>query len=198
MASKANINIDQGTTFNTAVELTDSAGNPLDLSAYTANAQIRKWYTSLTSIPFQTQLANGEILLSLDAITTSSLTPGRYLYDVVVTDSANVITRIVEGQVTVNPSITRTDIAPYYYTIQLANVNQVFYSGDIVYQSNGSANVTGVVYESDGPFYGKPSNTVTIKILNTTGNFTISNNLIYDSNTNANGIITSITQSVVR
>ena len=42
MATKANISIDQGTTFTTEILLTDDNGDPLDLSAYTANAQIRK------------------------------------------------------------------------------------------------------------------------------------------------------------
>jgi hypothetical protein len=38
---------------------------------------------------------------------TSNLTPGRYVYDVIITSSANVVTRVVEGIVTVLPSVTR-------------------------------------------------------------------------------------------
>ena len=70
MATKANISIDQGTTFTTEILLTDDNGDPLDLSAYTANAQIRKTYTSLTSVPFSTNLISGQITLSLDRKST--------------------------------------------------------------------------------------------------------------------------------
>lgn len=199
MATKANINIDQGTTFNTLILLTDDAGNPLDMSAYSANAQIRKWYSSVTSTPFDVALANGQISLSMNADTTSSLAAGRYLYDVIVTDIHDTVTRIVEGQVTVNPAITRSNAVVYYYTLNLANVNQAIYAGDLVYQSNGVANVTGIVYETLGPDYSGGGNNVIIKLENTTGPFTISNTaLIYDSNTSANGIITAISQSVTR
>jgi hypothetical protein len=37
---------------------------------------------------------------------TSGLEPGRYLYDVEITDTTN-ITRVVEGTVTVTPGMTR-------------------------------------------------------------------------------------------
>jgi hypothetical protein len=38
---------------------------------------------------------------------TSIIVPGRYVYDVTVNDGANTVTRIVEGIVTVLPSVTR-------------------------------------------------------------------------------------------
>ena len=107
MATKANISIDQGTSFTTEVLLTDENGDPLDLSAYTANAQIRKTYTSLTSVPFNTSLSNAQVMLSLSANVTGNLEAGRYVYDVVVHDAANTITRVVEGIVTVNPQVTK-------------------------------------------------------------------------------------------
>jgi hypothetical protein len=107
MATKANITIDQGTTFNTSVALTDSYGNPLDLSAYTANSQIRKWYTSSTAVDFTVTLSHGNISLSLNSDSTALLTPGRYVYDVLLTDSQNSVTRVVEGVVTVTPRVSK-------------------------------------------------------------------------------------------
>ena len=38
---------------------------------------------------------------------TTSLESGRYVYDVLITASGGAKTRVVEGQVTVNPSVTR-------------------------------------------------------------------------------------------
>lgn len=107
MATKANISIDQGTTFTTEILLTDDNGDPLDLSAYTANAQIRKTYTSLTSVPFSTNLISGQITLSLSANASGNLESGRYVYDVVVRDNSNNLTRVVEGIVTINPQVTK-------------------------------------------------------------------------------------------
>jgi len=107
MATKANISIDQGTTFNTIISLTDDSGNPLDLSVYTAESQIRKSYSSSNAVNFNISLSLGEITLSLDSNTSGNLTAGRYVYDVIVTDSSNTITRVVEGIVTVNPSVSR-------------------------------------------------------------------------------------------
>jgi len=107
MATKANIVIDQGTTFTTEVLLTDASGNPLTLTDYTAESQIRKWYTSNAYTNFSLALANGMITLSLDANTTTNLVAGRYVYDVIVTDSTNTITRVVEGIVTVTPRVSQ-------------------------------------------------------------------------------------------
>jgi hypothetical protein len=39
---------------------------------------------------------------------TANLTPGRMVYDLVMTSPANVKTRVVEGTVTILPSVTRS------------------------------------------------------------------------------------------
>lgn len=109
MATKANITIDQGTTFSTTLNLTDENGDILNLSGYTANSQIRKWYTSSNAVSFTTTVNTdvGTIELSLTANQTSSMTAGRYVYDVEIKDSANTVSRIVEGIVTVTPEVTK-------------------------------------------------------------------------------------------
>lgn len=107
MATKANISIDQGATFSTSIVLTNEVGDPLDLSVYTANAQIRRWYTSSDSVSFETELIEGQVNLTLNSSSTSALTKERYVYDVILKDSNQVITRVVEGIVTVNPRVTR-------------------------------------------------------------------------------------------
>jgi hypothetical protein len=109
MATKANLVIDQGTTFSTDLTLSDENGDPLSLSGYTANSQIRKWYTSNNiSASFATAINvdDGVITLSLTANQSGSLTAGRYVYDVEINDGAQV-SRIVEGIITVTPQVTR-------------------------------------------------------------------------------------------
>lgn len=109
MATKANLSIDQGATFETVLTLTDEDGNILDLSSSNAASQIRKSYSSSLAAQFSTSInvSAGEIILSLSANQTGNLVAGRYVYDVELTDSANSVTRIVEGIVTVNPQVTR-------------------------------------------------------------------------------------------
>jgi hypothetical protein len=108
MAQKVNIVIDQGTTFNTDFTFTDDQDNPIDFTSYNGAAQMRRSYLSVNSFAFQVGLGNnGIVSLSMNAATTSSITAGRYLYDLEVTSPTNVVSRLVEGIVTVTPEITR-------------------------------------------------------------------------------------------
>lgn len=109
MATKANLVIDQGTTYSTSINLTNEEDQVLDLTGYTGAAQIRKHYTSTNSVSFGVSLnaSEGIITLSLTANQTSTMVAGRYVYDVEITDSSNVVSRVLEGIVTVTPQATR-------------------------------------------------------------------------------------------
>ena len=110
MAIKANLIIDQGTSFVTTLALTDSSDNPLNLNLYTYQAQMRKHYSSSNSVSFTvTGDGNtGVLTLSLSANNTANIAAGRYVYDVEITESSSSnITRVVEGIVTVTPNVTR-------------------------------------------------------------------------------------------
>lgn len=109
MATKANLVIDQGSTFSADLNLTDENGDMLVLNGYTANSQIRKWYTSTNAAATFTASINvesGVITLSLTANQTGAITAGRYVYDVELSVGSEV-SRIVEGIVTVTPQVTR-------------------------------------------------------------------------------------------
>tara|TARA_R100001509_G_scaffold20981_1_gene10932 strand:+ start:589 stop:921 length:333 start_codon:yes stop_codon:yes gene_type:complete len=110
MASISNIFIDQGATFTTTVTVTDANGDAVNLSGYSVAAQIRKTFLSSTATAFTATISNasaGEITISLTPTQTAALEAGRFVYDVVITASGGTKTRVVEGQVTVNPSVTR-------------------------------------------------------------------------------------------
>lgn len=110
MATKANLVIDQGTTYSTTLNLTDDNGDALNLNGFVANSQIRKWYTSSVAVPFAASINAdvGTITLSLTSSQTNNLVAGRYVYDVEITEiSTNAISRVVEGIVTVTPGVTR-------------------------------------------------------------------------------------------
>ena len=108
MAQKVNIVLDQGTTFTTEYTFTDEDDNPIDFTTYQGGSQMRKSYSSSTSYAFTVGLGNnGVITLSMNAATTSTITAGRYQYDVEVTSPSGVVSRLVEGIVTVTPEVTR-------------------------------------------------------------------------------------------
>jgi len=111
MATKANLLIDQGTTFVAELNLADDNDDIIDLTNHQANSQMRKWYTSSNAAATFTTSINtysGSITLSLTATQTSSLSAGRYVYDVEIRNiSTNAVSRILEGIVTVTPECTR-------------------------------------------------------------------------------------------
>jgi len=108
MATKANITVDQGTTFSTTINLTDDDDVAIDLTGYTGRSKMKKHYTSSNSHSFTVSLGGntGVLTLSLTASQTSNIVPGRYVYDVELVDTSNVVSRIVEGIVTVTPEVT--------------------------------------------------------------------------------------------
>ena len=111
MAIIANLFIDQGTDFSVTVDVSDATGGVLDLTGYSAAAQIRKTYgSSSTSAVFSTNLgtpSQGKVTMSLTDAQTSALESGRYVYDLNITSGGGVTTRVVEGQAIITPGVTR-------------------------------------------------------------------------------------------
>jgi len=109
MAVKANIIIDQGTDFTTTLNITDTDGNPVDLTGYTGAAQIRKHYSSSIAFDFEVATGNtsGEVVLSMNSSVSNTIPYGRFVYDCELTDAGGNISRIVEGMVTISPQVTR-------------------------------------------------------------------------------------------
>lgn len=88
----------------------DSAGVILNVTSYTISSMMRKNYSSSSSNNFTTFIvdaSNGVINLTMTAANTTNLTAGRMLYDVLVTSPTSIKTRVVEGIITILPSITR-------------------------------------------------------------------------------------------
>ena len=109
MAIKTNLIVDQGANFVYNIYLIDSAGDPFPLTDYTANAQIRRSYTSYSYTTINTSInaIAGVITLTMNSSTTGSLTNNRYVYDLELKSNTNTISRIVEGYLTVNLGVTR-------------------------------------------------------------------------------------------
>ena len=111
MAAYAELYLDQGTTFNNVINLTDDVTNAyINVSGYVVRSQMRRSYFSANSSAnitcTITDAANGEITMSMTAANTSLLKAGRYLYDVEIVDTAGNTSRILEGIITITPQVT--------------------------------------------------------------------------------------------
>ena len=110
MAAYSELTLEQYANFSTSINVDDSSGNAINLFGYTAASQIRKSYYSTTATNFTasvTGVANGELTISMTAANTANMTPGRYLYDVVITSPTSIKTRVVEGIVVILPGVTQ-------------------------------------------------------------------------------------------
>lgn len=107
----SNIIIEQGFDFDTTFALEDSRTNAaLNLTGYTIEAQIRKTYTTSTSVSLATTAvtpSNGQVQVSLGSTITSTLKEGRYVYDVKATTTNGSVLKLVEGAALVRPGVTR-------------------------------------------------------------------------------------------
>lgn len=111
MAATANLRIDQGANFSSDVTVTDSDGSAVDLSNYTAFANMATSYNASSKIAFTTNIANdattGVIEISLTENQTAALDyNARYVYDVYIIKTADSsVTRVIEGIVSVSPRV---------------------------------------------------------------------------------------------
>ena len=110
MAVYSNIVIDQGADYSASIDVTDSDGDTIDLSGYTAAGQIKKTYSSSTAVDFTVSIASpasaGTLNIGLSNTQTNAMKAGRYVYDVEITNSGGVKTRVLEGQVEITPGVT--------------------------------------------------------------------------------------------
>lgn len=104
--------LEQGATFNTSITLDDVNGQAFNLVTYTASSQMRKsYYSSNATVTFVVSTGAspelGVITIALDSANTANIYPGRYVYDVYVTNDVSRV-RVLEGIVNVTPQATKT------------------------------------------------------------------------------------------
>jgi hypothetical protein len=114
MAQTYNTVIDQGADWFLNVTWEDTAGDPINVTGYTAALQLR---TSPLARTYVLSLATGGNGITVDgpnglfnihatAEQTAEITPGRYTYDLEI-NSGSVITRLIQGTIEVSANTTR-------------------------------------------------------------------------------------------
>ena len=109
-AGTYNFTIEQGATFTRLLTLKEN-NSVMNLTGYSAASQFRSTHDSSTVAgtitASVTNASAGQITLSMTASATGAVEEGIYVYDVEITASSGAVTRILQGQVTVTPEVTR-------------------------------------------------------------------------------------------
>lgn len=111
MATKLNMTIDQGATFEKTLRFYTDATTPKDLTGFTFRAQLREDYDDATPAGEFTMTvvdaAQGVVNMLLTAAVTAALTPGKLRYDVEMVRPNATVRRLFEGVITVTPEVTK-------------------------------------------------------------------------------------------
>lgn len=114
-AADYDILIEQGSTFSLNIVWKDSEGTPIDITGHTARMQIRKTVKS-TDVLASATTENGKIVLGGETGTidvtipnseTSDLSIKCGVYDLELESDSGIVTRLIQGSVTVSPEVTR-------------------------------------------------------------------------------------------
>ena len=104
--------LEKGATFNVTITLDAVNNTPYNLTGYTANSQMRTSYYSANAVAtFSTRIGNdptkGQVILNLTYQQTANISPGRYVYDIYISNGSDTWrSRVLEGIVNVTPSVT--------------------------------------------------------------------------------------------
>ena len=119
-AAQHDLVVEQGATWSQAVIWkTGSPATAVNLTGYTARMQLRTSVTASTAaLSLTTENGRialtagsgagaGTITLSISATDTAALAAGRYVYDLELVSGGGLVTRVMEGVVTVSAEVTR-------------------------------------------------------------------------------------------
>ena len=103
----------QGATFD--LNLTwNVSGSPVNLTSYTARMQVRDTFDTATTVLNFTSGSGitlggtaGTILVEATAATTAGVPVGQYVYDLELVSAGSAVTRLIQGNLTLDPEVTR-------------------------------------------------------------------------------------------
>jgi hypothetical protein len=111
-AGTQDLYIEQNSTYYETIALNDSYGNPYNLNGFRISSQAKQsYYSTNTILTFNTSIVdanNGVIALSANSSQTANIltAPPTLVYDVLIKDSSNYVTKVLEGRIFVNPCVT--------------------------------------------------------------------------------------------
>lgn len=108
MAAVYNITINKNQDFNRGYQIKID-GVALDITGYQIAGTLKETIHDSESVAFTTAIASavdGLFSVVLTDETTAGMKPGSWVYDIVMTDTAGIKTRLLEGQAFVKSGVT--------------------------------------------------------------------------------------------
>lgn len=115
IASEYDFTADQGATFGTVLTWKDGNGTAINLTGYTARMQVRADYDATEKV-LELTTANGRITLggaagtitlNVAASVMGAVNYGKYVYDIEVISGSGEVTRLLMGNFTIRPEVTK-------------------------------------------------------------------------------------------
>lgn len=113
-AANNNFVIDQGADWFVTFVYKDSAGTAINLTGYSAALQVRDTYADATTVLSLTSTSGititpltGTLAVRATAAQTGAIDAGPYVYDLEITSAGGIVTRLVQGKISVSPQVTR-------------------------------------------------------------------------------------------
>lgn len=113
MADTYDITIDAGSTYQLSVAWKDDSAVAINLTGYSARMHIRREIDDETAV---LELSSGSgltlggsagtVAVEIAAADTVDLS-GVYVYDLEVESGGGIVTRLIQGVITINPEVTR-------------------------------------------------------------------------------------------
>lgn len=116
-AAVYNITIEQGATLRLSFIWKDSDEDPINLTGYSARMQVRRTASSTDAL-LSLSSDDGQITLggeagTIDVVGSADLTKNMKakcgVYDIELESSGGVVTRLIQGDVTISPEVTRDE-----------------------------------------------------------------------------------------
>jgi hypothetical protein len=106
--SAVNLVIQKGTNFEETFSLNADDGSGLNLSNQIATAKLRKHYTAGIAYTFSTTItvAESTVKIEMSPAVTATLPSGRCVYDVILSSSGGSTSKVVEGTILVQETVS--------------------------------------------------------------------------------------------
>lgn len=108
MAAQYNITVNKNADFSRSFQV-KSEGIIIDITNYTFTGSLKENFQATTAVNFTTEVTDGPagiFTIKLTDVETASMDPGTWVYDIIMTDSALIKTRLFEGKAFVKNGVT--------------------------------------------------------------------------------------------
>tara|TARA_Y100001973_G_C5106806_1_gene285575 strand:+ start:259 stop:606 length:348 start_codon:yes stop_codon:yes gene_type:complete len=113
MSNNINIYVDQATDFSASIDVNTTTGTDYDFTGHTVHCSAKKIFSEkvafnpIATPAMDSSSGNWLLTITLTRAMTADVPPGRYAYDIVMVSQEGIATKIIDGLITIIPTVTR-------------------------------------------------------------------------------------------